>query len=68
MSVTQTASTAPPPAPSNAPTPASSSQDTSKPQPNEVKANQTGDEHAAAQQAERAPLPPGQGTRVDMLV
>jgi len=68
MSVTQAASTAPPPAPSNVATPASSPQDTSRPQPNEVKANKTGDEHAAAQQAERAPLPPGQGTRIDLLV
>jgi hypothetical protein len=34
---------------------------------NEVKANKTGDEHAAAQQAARPPLPPGQGTRVDIL-
>lgn len=32
------------------------------------KSYKSGDEHAADQQAQRAPLPPGQGTRVDILV
>jgi hypothetical protein len=67
MSVTHAASTSPPPTPPTAPSQASSSPETSKPQPNEVKAK-TGDENAVAQKAARPPLPPGQGTRVDMLV
>jgi hypothetical protein len=66
MSVTHAASTKPSPTPPTPPTPASTSPETSKSKPNEVKAK-TGDEHAAAQKAERPPLPPGQGTRVDIL-
>jgi len=66
-------STSPSPKPPAPPTPAtrspptSSSSEARKPQPNEVKSNKTGDETAAAQQAARPPLPPGQGTRVDVL-
>ncbi|CAL78716.1 conserved hypothetical protein [Bradyrhizobium sp. ORS 278] len=31
------------------------------------KADKTGDENAAEKQASRPPLPPGQGTRVDII-
>lgn len=69
-------SLSPPPPPSAAPSDTKPS-DTNKPQSPDsqtqsvsegFKSDKTGDEVAAAQQSSRPPLPPGQGTRVDILV
>lgn len=66
----------PPPPPSAAPSDTKPS-DTNKPKSQDTqaqpvsdafKSDKTGDEVAAAQQSSRPPLPPGQGTRVDILV
>ena len=61
-------STTPPPAPPTDPSTSSSLQ--ANDQPNRaLKAAQDGDDVAAEQQqSARGPLPPGQGTRIDILV
>ena len=69
MSVSNLSTTPPPPpAPPADPSTSSSQQAAGQPSP-ALKADKDGDEVAAEQQqSARAPLPPGQGTRVDMLV
>lgn len=73
MSVSSVSSSPPPPSPPPIST------ETTKPQTQDTQARnqtqqsqavnpaKTGDEAAAEKQASRPPLPPGQGTRVDIL-
>ncbi|WP_316159042.1 MULTISPECIES: hypothetical protein [unclassified Bradyrhizobium] len=73
MSVSSVSSSSPPPSPPPVST------ETTKPQTQDTqtrnrtqqsqafKPDKTGDEAAAEKQASRPPLPPGQGTRVDIL-
>ncbi|MGJ4923932.1 hypothetical protein ACQR0Y_24970 [Bradyrhizobium oligotrophicum] len=73
MSVSSVSSSSPPPSPPPVST------ETTKPQTQDTQAQnqtqqsqavnpaKTGDEAAAEKQASRPPLPPGQGTRVDIL-
>ena len=75
MSVSSLSSpTVPPQQPLPPPQQPAVSTDTNKPQTQETQTNQavfqtekTGDDAAAEKQASRPPLPPGQGTRVDIL-
>jgi hypothetical protein len=46
---------------------ASSSQHAQESKTTDAKADKDGDEVAASQESSRPPLPPGQGTRVDIL-
>jgi hypothetical protein len=69
MSVSSSTTTPPPsPTPSSADSPASSTQRTDGREQPAFKPNKDGDAVAAAQKSDRPPLPPGQGTRVDVLV
>ncbi len=69
MSVSSLSTTPPPPSASPTDPSTSSTQQASDQQNPALNANKDGDEVAAEQQqSARAPLPPGQGTRVDILV
>jgi hypothetical protein len=68
MSVSSPSTTPPPPPWPTDPSTSSSHQANDQQTP-ALKVNKDGDDVAAEQQqTARAPLPPGQGTRVDMLV
>ncbi|MGC2083956.1 MAG: hypothetical protein WA702_11470 [Bradyrhizobium sp.] len=70
MSVSSLSTTPSPPAPAPSTDPSTSSSQQANNQQNATpNLNKDGDQVAAEQQqTARAPLPPGQGTRVDMLV
>jgi hypothetical protein len=70
MSVSSISNTPPSPPPSYTDSSVSSSsrQASAQQTSGEFKPNKDGDEVAAALQASRPPLPPGQGARVDILV
>jgi hypothetical protein len=69
MSVSSVSSSSPPPSPPPVSTETNKqqTQQTQQTETQPFKVEKTGDEAAAERQASRPPLPPGQGTRIDIL-